>query len=255
MEKEKALQPNNGEERQEFERVLTEYLKIVGQKVSQENVIQFLNIAKAYQLNPFKREIYLIPYGNQANIIVGYEVYLKRADRSGKLAGWRVWTEGSIEKGDLKAIIEIKRKDWEEPFRHEVFFKEYYRKTPIWEEKPITMIKKVAIAQGFRLAFPEELAGMPYTAEEIEVEYYEVPKEQKQSHEKPQALPEAPKWDIERIKQVATEELKEAIRQYGATSKILVELFNEFDGDQVAVINKLKEMAEERKKAKEGANA
>ena len=30
------------------------------------------------------------------------------------------------------------------------------------------MIKKVAIAQGFRLAFPDELAGMPYTADEID---------------------------------------------------------------------------------------
>ena len=29
------------------------------------------------------------------------------------------------------------------------------------------MTKKVAIAQGFRLCFPDELGGMPYTADEL----------------------------------------------------------------------------------------
>ena len=37
----------------------------------------------------------------------------------------------------------------------------------MWASKPYTMIKKVAIAQGFRLAFPDEIGGMPYTADEL----------------------------------------------------------------------------------------
>ena len=37
----------------------------------------------------------------------------------------------------------------------------------MWKEKPVTMIKKVAIVQGFRMAFPDEFGGMPYTAEEL----------------------------------------------------------------------------------------
>ena len=37
----------------------------------------------------------------------------------------------------------------------------------MWGSKPRTMIKKVAIAQGFRLAFPVELGGIPYTADEL----------------------------------------------------------------------------------------
>ena len=32
---------------------------------------------------------------------------------------------------------------------------------------PNFMLKKVAIAQGFRLAFPDELGGLPYLAEEL----------------------------------------------------------------------------------------
>ena len=33
---------------------------------------------------------------------------------------------------------------------------------------PEFMIKKVCIGQGFRLAFPNELGGLPYLQEEIE---------------------------------------------------------------------------------------
>jgi len=41
---------------------------------------QFLEIARAYNLNPFKREIYCVAYGQgqyrKLSIITGYEVYL-----------------------------------------------------------------------------------------------------------------------------------------------------------------------------------
>ena len=90
---------------------------------------------------------------------------MKRAENSGQLAGWRVWTEGTG--ADLKSCIEIKRKDWEQPFYHEVFLDEYTQNNSMWKTKPRTMIKKVAIAQGFRLAFPVELGGIPYTADEM----------------------------------------------------------------------------------------
>ncbi|BCD59599.1 MULTISPECIES: phage recombination protein Bet [unclassified Nitratiruptor] len=157
------------------EEVIMDYLQSLGNNLPEHHIKKFIHIAKAFNLNPFLREIYGIPYGNNFNIIVGYEVPIKRAERSGKLAGWRAWTEGSPQNGDLKGCIEIKRKDWEEPFYHEVYFDEYNQNNSMWKSKPRTMIKKVAIAQGFRLAFPDELAGMPYTADEIEVEPVETP--------------------------------------------------------------------------------
>jgi len=150
------------------EEVIIDYLKSMGLNVNDEQAKKFIHIAKSFGLNPFKREIYAIPYGKSWNIIVGYEVYIKRAERSGKLAGWRAWTEGNIKDGSLKGCVEIRRKDWDEPFYHEVYFDEYNQGNTMWNKKPRTMIKKVAIAQGFRLAFPDELAGMPYTADEID---------------------------------------------------------------------------------------
>ena len=148
----------------------------------------YLQIAKSFNLNPFKREIHVSKYGEgvyaKMSIITGYEVYIKRAERSGLLDGWNCTTEGSVKDNDLKAIITIYRKDRKYPFIHEVYYSEYVQKTKtgsitqFWE-KAITMIKKVATSQGFRLCFSDELGGMPYTSEEMpqqthDVQYEEV---------------------------------------------------------------------------------
>lgn len=147
-------------------------------KLTKSEVQQFVEISQAFGLNPFKREIYASKFGDKFSIIVGFETYIKRAERTGKLSGWSVTTFGDINRQNvadskIKAVITINRKDWEHPFIHEVWFEEYAQKTNagvlnrFWKEKPVTMIKKVAMSQGFRLCFSDELGGMPYTAEEI----------------------------------------------------------------------------------------
>jgi RecT family protein len=163
---------------------LITYLDSLGltSKLTEPEKTAFLNIAKHFNLNPFKREIHISKYNDNISIITGYEVYLKRAERSGQLDGWSVTTEGSIEAGDLKAIVTIHRKDRTQPFVWEVFYSEAVQKTKegavtkFWQ-KGIFMTKKVAISQGFRLCFSDELAGMPYTADEIQPEEttYDIP--------------------------------------------------------------------------------
>jgi phage recombination protein Bet len=154
---------------------LTSYLDAMGlaQTLTEKEKIQFLEISQAFGLNPFKREIYCSKYGQgQMSIIVGYETYIKRAERSGQLDGWSVETVGKVEDMSLKAIITIHRKDRKFPFVHEVLYAEYVQTTKegavtkFWQ-KAYTMIKKVAMAQGFRLCFSDELGGIPYTKEEI----------------------------------------------------------------------------------------
>lgn len=159
------------------EKKLVEYLDIVGvgKGITKTEKMQFIEIAKAYGLNPFKREIYIAAYGlgdsRQCSILIGYEVYLKRAEESGQLDGYEVTTEGEIP--NLKAIITIWRKDRSRPFVHNVEYQEYVQRdksgnpNKFWREKPKTMLKKVVMSQGFRLCFPVDLGGMPYTAEEV----------------------------------------------------------------------------------------
>lgn len=67
----------------------------------------------------------------------------------------------------MKAVVEIHRKDWATPFRHEVPWLEaaqYSREgklTAFWRRLPQFQLKKSAISQGFRLAFPDDLGGLP----------------------------------------------------------------------------------------------
>ncbi len=163
---------------------------IVTEKVTQEDLVNhlqnmgllkdlsegekntYLQICKAFNLNPFKREVHVSKYNGQMSIITGYETYIKRAERSGVLDGWEVTTSGEVKDNSLKATITIWRKDRAKPFVWEAKYSEYVQKTKegvinkFWQ-KAETMTKKVAIAQGFRLCFNDELGGMPYTSEEM----------------------------------------------------------------------------------------
>lgn len=162
--------------------VITEYLDSTGltKSLLPKEKAMFVEMAKAYGLNPFKREIYLTAFGEgqyrQCSIVTGYEVYLKRAERIGKLDGWEVTTDGKVGDKTLSATVTIHRKDWTHPFRHTVYFREVCQTKKdgslnrFWEKQPYFMTKKVAIAQAFRLCFPDEFGGMPYTSDEMGVE-------------------------------------------------------------------------------------
>jgi phage recombination protein Bet len=156
---------------------IMEYLDSAGMTsaLSLNEKKMFVNIAREFGLNPFKREIHITAYGQgdkrKCSIIPGYEVYIKRAERTGKLDGWKVWTEG--EGKTLKAVVEIYRKDQKYPFLHDVYYTECVQMNrdgfpnAVWAKQPRFMTKKVAIGQAFRLCFPDELGGMPYEESEL----------------------------------------------------------------------------------------
>lgn len=157
----------------DFKVKATEYLQNMGVKLPPAQTAQFLELCQAYKLNPFKREIYAVGYGDKFNIIVGYEVYIKRAERTGKLDGWKCVTN----ENNTKAKLTIYRKDWKYPFEHEVLLQEVLQNSPIWKKMPVFMMKKVCIEQGFRICFPDEMGGMPYGVEEVSYDREIVPDE------------------------------------------------------------------------------
>lgn len=162
--------------------VITEYLDSTGltKKLLPKEKTMFVNIAQMYGLNPFKREIYCTVYGEgqyrTCSIVTGYEVYLKRAERIGVLNGWKAEVTGSVREGTLEAKVTIYRKDWAYPFEHTVSYNEVCQTkkdgtvNKFWAKMPSFMTKKVAIAQAFRLCFPDEFGGMPYTSDEVGVD-------------------------------------------------------------------------------------
>ena len=77
----------------------------------------------------------------------------------------------------MLARVTIHRKDWEHPFVHVAYWSECKQVTrdkdgsmklnSMWQKMGKFMLKKVATAQAFRLCFPDEMGGLPYTADEL----------------------------------------------------------------------------------------
>lgn len=158
---------------------ITEYMDTTGltKRLQPNEKAMFVNMAQLYGLNPFKREIYCNVYGEgqyrQCSIITGYEVYLKRAERIGKLDGWNTQEIGSIKEGNFAVKVTIYRKDWTHPFEHTAYYAEVKQTKKdgslnrFWATQPRFMTKKVAVAQAFRMCFPDEFGGMPYINDEL----------------------------------------------------------------------------------------
>lgn len=160
-------------------------------KVTDQEIMMFLNLCRYQKLNPFLREAYLIKFGNEpATIVVGKDTYTKRAAKSPLCNGWEAGVvvqkqNGEIEyrKGTLvipgEVLIggwaKVYRKDWEIPLENTVSLSEYKRYTkdgkPMgnWARMEATMIKKVALVQALREALPEEFQGL-YSPEEMPVD-------------------------------------------------------------------------------------
>lgn len=158
---------------------------------TQQEILYFLELCKAQNLNPFIRDAYLVKYGQQpAQIIVGKDVFIKKAHASGVCRYIKagivvvdkdrniIEREGTIMLDDEKLVggwCEVLRSDREFPDHHTVNFKEYVQKkkdgtiNSMWSNKPCTMIRKVAQSQCLREAFPEELRGL-YEPEEMGID-------------------------------------------------------------------------------------
>lgn len=144
------------------DKTVEEFLFSSNTKLNPQQKQMFIKMAVRSCLDPFKREIYAIPFGNNFNIVTGYQTYIARANATGLLNGWKAENAGD------KAVCTIYRKDWDQPFTWEALRKEFDKGQGNWKTMPDFMLKKVCIAQAFRLAFPEHLGGLPYTQDEME---------------------------------------------------------------------------------------
>lgn len=156
-------------------------------KVTPQEVGMFLKLCEGQKLNPFLREAYLVKYGDQAaQMVVGKDAFTKRAEsnpnykgaKSGVIVvnlskqienreGTFVYAEGGEKLVGGWARVHFKD-DKEEVF-NTVSLSEYNTGKSLWASKPATMIRKVALVQALREAFPNAL-GQLYIAEEVGVD-------------------------------------------------------------------------------------
>jgi len=159
------------------------YLVSGNGNVTDQEVVMFIELCKAQHLNPFIREAYLIKFSNSpANIVVGKDVFVKRAYRNPDYEGMRagivvVDKTGDVKEreGSLKAPgetliggwCEVYIKNKKHPIKSIVSLEEYSKAQSTWKSMPMVMIRKVAMVTALREAFPEDLQGM-YDASEMQ---------------------------------------------------------------------------------------
>ncbi|RUM43031.1 MAG: phage recombination protein Bet [Desulfurobacterium sp.] len=170
------------------EEEVRDYLKyhVSAKNITEEDVNEFFRYCKAQRLNPY--DIHLQKYGDgKPVLVVSKYAFLKRAEKSGKFAGYRagvivqrkeklIYREGSVVLSGEKLVggwAEAYRTDWRVPAKVEVSIEEYLRKDrngkpfSMWKEKPATMIRKVALVQVLREAFPNEVGGLEVVSDSV----------------------------------------------------------------------------------------
>lgn len=163
--------------------IVRNFLTKGGGNVTDADLVQFISVCKFNKLNPFLNEAYLVKYGTSpATMIVSKEALMKRAEAcqnyDGFEAGIIVERGGDVRdvpgcfllKGDtlVGGWAKVYRSDRKYPTESRVSLSEYSSGQSMWKTKPSTMIRKVAIVQALREAFPAQLGAM-YTQEEQEV--------------------------------------------------------------------------------------
>jgi phage recombination protein Bet len=180
---------SNGEMVKISPTMIKRYLVSGGGNVSDGELMMFMSLCRYQHLNPFLREAYLIKYGSNdpATIVTGKDVFTKRANADprykGKKAGIIVIKkDGAVEEregtmvlpnetivgGWAKIFIDGKEDEYQS-----VGFDEYAGRkkdgslNSQWAKKPATMIRKVAVVQALREAFPDRFQGL-YAQEEFQ---------------------------------------------------------------------------------------
>lgn len=167
--------------------VVQKYLVRGNSQLTPQEMKLALELCKFQKLNPFTGEVYFIKFGNDFQLVVGYEAYKRRAEENPEylnrksgivvLRGNEVIqkegtclypSEGLI--GGWCRVYRIRNGEKVEIFK-EVSLTEYQKMkdgkpSANWATKPCTMIEKVAVSQALRAAFPKDYEGL-YVPEEF----------------------------------------------------------------------------------------
>lgn len=145
-------------------------------KATDAEIAGFLAICKARGLNPLARDAYLVKYGSgPASTIVSKDYYNRVAQQQQSYDGMEAGVviakpDGTLEyrAGALVGHKEYLVGGWcrvydkrrSHPSEAVVSMAEYDQQKSLWKTKPATMIRKVAIVQALREAYPSSFQGL-----------------------------------------------------------------------------------------------
>ena len=155
--------------------------------VTNAEVINFMMMAQHNKLDPFLNEAYLVKFGSKpAQMIVSKEAFMKRAEANENYEGFEagvivlrnnelVEQKGSLTLPTDKLIggwAKVYRNDRRVPIESQISLAEFNKNQSTWKTMPATMIRKTAIVNALREAFPQALGAM-YTEEDRDVKNIE----------------------------------------------------------------------------------
>lgn len=159
-----------------------DYLTRGSKSLTDQEVTLFIQLCKYQGLNPFVNEAYAIKFGDNFQMVVGYDTYKRRAYENPNYKGRKsgivvkrgeqiICKEGAcvypgedLIGGWCRVFYILNGTDAEE--YKEVSMTEFDKKQGNWKTMPATMIEKVAVSQCLRSAFPKDFTDL-YTPEEM----------------------------------------------------------------------------------------
>lgn len=153
--------------------------------LTEKQIGQALSLIKGRNLNPLLNEVYIVAYkkkngGAEFSLIVSKEAFLKRAAQNPNYEGFEAGVVVVDDSGDMVerkgALLlpndnlvggwaRVYRKNFKVPVEVFVSREEYDKKQSTWNAMPATMIRKTALVNALREAFPEDLGNM-YTEDD-----------------------------------------------------------------------------------------
>lgn len=152
---------------------------VLPKDIPKEMVTFFMAFCKQTNLNPFKRQVYIIPRFSKMQgkytytIQTGIDGYRAIADRTKKCAGIDdpIFEEKDGKIISAKSVVYKFVNETKCSFTATAYWNEYYptdeKNRFMWDNKPRIMLGKCAEALALRKAFPNELSGT-YTDEEMQ---------------------------------------------------------------------------------------
>lgn len=192
MSKSAPIVPSNISTKQVMELTQQDVINYICPEATPQEAMIFLKLCQARDINPFLKEAYLIKYkpSDPASMVVARDYFTRKADEYPQYDGYEAGIiikkeDGSFERREGTFMVspeeliggwcKVYRKDRTKPHIVEVSLKEYQQRKSdgslnrFWNDKtgkPATMIRKVAVSQCHREAFPGKFSGM-YDSSEI----------------------------------------------------------------------------------------
>lgn len=161
--------------------IVCKYIMTGGKTVDEREIFSFMAKCQARKLNPIAGDAYMTVFDGRASVIVSKDYFVRTATQQPGFDGFEagvivVGKDGAMDYRSGSMVLpgetlvggwaEVYDKGRAHPMRSAVSLAEYDQHRNLWKTKPATMIRKVALVQALREAYPGAYGGI-YDSDEM----------------------------------------------------------------------------------------